>query len=346
MKLKYSILFVFMSVGCFAFAQDTTFSEKYFKLINTYNSIDEVYRAHPELKPKPTHIVINDDEVVFYDDNGTVINRMPVKHKEDIPKTDTLYEKYHDKYKISRRYINVEGELLVIAKSYGNEPSPYPFRSLTEVYDKTGKLIVNNLLEDTYVKLSPNGKYFATSYEGEVGMGLVHIFDITGKEICTYKNMNESSIRYDINNNLIINSMNDFYVVVKDSLCNDLVKYDYFKNLNINYISFVFYSGVLDQFLISTLNYKIFYIDNNSSKLLWERYFDSVEACIFNKDKNNLIIISRTTNKKNLPKFLKVYVISINSGNIISKIHIGKLISINDNLIIFEKGGKYYEYEI
>ena len=133
-----------------------------------------------------------------------------LKHKEDIPKTDTLYEKYHDKYKISRRYITVEGELLVIAKSYGNEPSPYPFRSLTEVYDKTGKLLVNNLNEDTDVKISPDRKYFATTYAGEAGMGLVQIFDIGGKEICTYKNMNELGIRYDRNNNLIINGFYDY----------------------------------------------------------------------------------------------------------------------------------------
>jgi len=29
-----TFFFVLISVGCFAFAQDTTFSEKYFKLIN------------------------------------------------------------------------------------------------------------------------------------------------------------------------------------------------------------------------------------------------------------------------------------------------------------------------
>lgn len=345
MKNKICLILAAMLMVQCAIAQDTTFLSEYFKLIKTYNTLDEVYQAHPELKPAPPKIVIKDDEVLFYNDERTIVNRMQVVKEEDIPRTDTLYEKYHENYKISRNYRTVDGVLLVIAKSYGNDRSHHPKQKLIEVYDNTGAFLTN-ISEDSDIKISHNKQFFASTFEGEALMGLVEIFDFKGRKLCTYQNETQLSIRYDRNNNLIINELYDFTILIKDSLCEDKAYYNYFQELGINAVSDAFYSNELNRLLISTFGYKIYFIDTKNGSLIWDKLSDQIEKCIMLKKESLIIAQTKKSISPDQPTEKHLLLLDSNNGEILFDILIDEIFLISSSNIIYKMGGVYYVYKI
>jgi len=79
--------------------------------------------------------------------------------------------------------------------------------------------------------------------------------------------MNELGIRYDRNNNLIINGFYDFTITVKDELCNTLISYNYFENLNLNGLFRVFYFPKPNQLIISTSKNGLFNVSCDLQKI-------------------------------------------------------------------------------
>jgi len=344
MKNIILITVAVMLIAHCAIAQDTTFSSEYFKLIKTYNTLDEVYLAHPDLKPAPPKIVINEDEVLFYNDNREVVNRMSVVREDEIQRDDRFYEKYHSDFKIHRGYRAVEGELLLVNEYYGNEYQSH-FKNAS-LYDKAGRFLIN-IIEDTDVKISNNRQFFATTYAGEAGIGLVQIFDFKGKTICTYKNETELGIRYDRHDNLIIKGFFDFKIIVKDNSCNELVSVNTLNELHIGDISSFFYLKDTDKFLISIKETGLFFFNNDDNSLIWKANVGAVvDQCIFKTKKNLIFIQIRKVFATNNTKGKHIVVMDYSTGNDILYVPIDEMIILNNNLIVIKEGGKYYEYEI
>jgi len=176
MKQKLIVFFLAMVSAFFAMSQDTAVTNEYFRLLRTYNTIDEVYQAHPELIPVPPKIVINDEEVLFYNDSREVVNRMPVVKEAEITKDDPNYEKYSGK-KIYKKYKAIDSTLLGIWESYGYWDGDHVIAKSACIYNNEGKLIAS--INPTHqVKLSPDKKYFVSYFTG--GRDTIFIYEASG----------------------------------------------------------------------------------------------------------------------------------------------------------------------
>jgi len=328
----------------FAMSQDTAVTNEYFRLLRTYNTIDEVYQAHPELIPAPPKIVINDEEVLFYNDSREVVNRMPVVKEAEITKDDSLYEKYHEDFKLLSDYSVFDGTILLVTKYYVNENQSW-FKN-AKLFDKTGNFLID-IDKDTGVKISPDGQFFATCYEGEAGGGYVQIFDNTGKRICFNNYVSDyTSIEFDKNNNLFINDGQNMILIFENIFCDNLVYYNFFDNLNINAISSAFYSYDFHTLLISSFGCKIYYINSDTKELHWEKFFETVEQCIFKLDENRIFVQSREEYIAGQPFLRYIHVLDSQNGIDLKSIQCENIVVFDKNLIIIKKGGRYYEFEI
>jgi hypothetical protein len=338
MKPKYSIFFVLITVGCFGFAQDTTFSEKYFKLINTYRSIDEVYQAHPELKPRPPHIVIEDDEVVFYDDNGKVINTMPVMKEEEIPVDDPKFGIYPDYIKIHRSCEIIDSELLVIWKSYGYWDADHIIPISARVYNNKGEFITS-IKPTHHVVVAPDKEHFATCFAGETGGDTIFIYDMSGNKY--------SSIVCESPDSKIKFSKNSTYLLVYDYnikklyVVNSIGEIEFIYSIDNGYL-FDFYVSLNCQKILISLFFPskpyISLLVNKRNNIIWEKPIARIKDCVFLENGQLLLSIL----EENGYQLALIH----SDGNKLNTVACDDVILLEKNIFIIIYEEKYYEYEI
>ena len=343
MKLKYSIIFILITVGCFAFAQDTTFSEKYFKLINTFNSIDEVYSAHPELKPKPPHIVINDDEVVFYDDNGAVINTMPV-----IKGKEAFINKTNDNNVnggIYFEYKTVSDKVLLITK-YNQIGIENRIPVQRELFNNRGEFIVKIEPYNYIIKISSNNKYILT-YNNRV-KGKIAIFNYNSGELITDKLVvyKDAEVSFCENQRYIkIKNFFGGYIKIVEINGKEVFNVNTRELLKGVVFDFFFLDDI-NKVLISTFPQNRLYLMNLNSQLLWEKENPVIENCFLVSNENRILLYARDEIIDPLSYNKYITLLDISNGNIISNIICNDVSFINTQSFIVGKGGHYYEYKI
>ena len=258
---KYIILLLFvLPIAGNTNAQDTTFPNEYLELVRTYNTLDEVYQAHPELKPEPPKIVITDEEVLFYGDGREVVNTMPVVREEPIPVDDPKFGEYDGK-NILRFYGIIDDELLFLREVYG-EWEGHTKPKISRLFDAQGNFLTSINKLHTDVKVSPDNQYFMTyNYYSQ---DTVNIFGISG-DIYSKSIINEPETYIDFSLNSMtikIKNWHKGYVSVNSFLNEELFKLNYKGIINTDVLSaFVFddSSGALffDPLPQAQLNIKI-----------------------------------------------------------------------------------------
>lgn len=324
-------------------AQSDGLPNEYFELVRTYNTLDEVYQAHPELKPEPPKIIITDEEVLFYGDGREVVNTMPIVKVEDLPKSDSLYGKFRNSLKIYREYRNIGSRLLLIEVFYRNENTTNPMVNYSELYNSQGELITN-LLADIDVQIL-NEDYFVSTYEGEVGFGIIEVFNYSGDKICTYRNDSELEVRIDNYDNVVINRLYDFFITIVDMQCQDVMEYNYFYGLGINTISDAFYSKMANESLISTYGYKAYLIDAKRGSLIWQRPFSQIEICEWIEDYGMILVQIKDTEVLGQGHQKQLVLLNSQNGESIYNIIIEDVLLLENSKLICMKGGIYYEYK-
>ena len=345
MKQKYFILLISLISAVATIAQDTTLTNEYFKLIKTYNTLDEVYLAHPELKPSPPKIVINDDEVLFYGDSREVVNRMPVVKEEEIPGDDPNYGIYPDYIKIHRNCGIIDGELLVVWESYGYWDANHIIPKSARVYNKKG-VFITSIKPAHHVVVAPDKRHFVTYYTGEGRGDTVFVYRISGNLICEISNVS-NSINIDfIERNLIkIHDHEQFKMKYFNFSCESDYNLNYLKELGINSVSNTFYSPSVGQVLVSTSRSGIFLL-NISNELLWRKKIELIEKCIFLENSNTLFVQTRESYSINKPIKRSIIILDCTNGSTLYGDELDSLLEFNNSYIIVKKGGNYYEYTI
>ncbi|MCD4746810.1 MAG: hypothetical protein K8R58_10980 [Bacteroidales bacterium] len=346
MKLKYFIPVFFLICVSLTYAQDTTLTNKYFKLVKTYNSIDEVYLAHPELKPSPPHIVINDDQVLFFDDNREVIKRMPViKEKELIEEDMNLGENAIGK-KINYEYEIVSDKVLIVTTYHQSEQPDIKYPVQRVLYNDRGEYITKIDPHFNITQLSPNNEYILAYCHRT--RDKAHIFSYSDGKLISDKlfigkNTNASFCA----NSKYIKLKNTNHGIIKIIDVNGLQVFylNYRENLKSHVFDFFFFEET-DKVLVSTFPINMIYLMDLNSRLNWKKEIQVVEKCYLVHNEKELLIHARDEiidpeNYNNYIKLLNVW-----DGDVLDKILCEEVAIFRTHFFIIKKGGFYYEYEI
>jgi len=329
-----------------AMAQDTTYTSEYFKLIKTYNTLDEVYLAHPELKPVPPKIVINDDEVLFYNDERAIVNRMPVVKEEAIPVDDPKFDEYGGSKKIIRKYKVIDDELLGVWESYGYWDGIHVLAKQAMVYDANGKLITYIKKWHDNIKLSPDKQKFLTYYSGEGGGDTVFVYNLDGELILNKYYLDENS-RIDFTNNSNFLKTRNVYVGTIS-----IVNFNGENIFDLNYQSRInkplydyFFLDEIGNVLISTFlePNQIFIFDLNSN-LIWNNKMNRCIFCTLVKEENTILLITIVKKSENDTRPGKIQLVDLSDAENLTNVSYDEIVYYSKTILIFKQSEVYYEY--
>ena len=344
MKQILLIIALIVANYCQIVAQDTT-ANQHFKLINQFNSIDDVYLKHPELRPKNTRIVIDKSEILFYDKNNNIVKSM--KRGQNVAvdtsvsfsgrkisngvRKEFSYKLIDDKFLTetiglvgpdgSDQYLAIEKRLYNIIGDYITKISPY-----------------NSIV------VSQDGKYFSSYYAGESNFGTLELFNSQGEILCTHDISSESIIKFLPGSNLIsIYNPELMQLSLIDKNCNLAFDIDIFEKLSITTNGNYFFSPSQDLLLLSFSRRGVYLIDENQN-LLWEDENEKiVQHCLFKEVENEIIILVWD----NLSKWKNTYAIKrldLSNGNTIESLELEEMFALDNSYFIIKQEGRYYEY--
>ncbi|MDD3525726.1 MAG: hypothetical protein WC271_15510 [Bacteroidales bacterium] len=346
MKNKiYFILAAMLMVQC-AIAQDTTFLSEYFKLIKTYNTLDEVYQAHPELKPAPPKIVINENEVLFYNDKRAIVNRMPVVIEEAIPVDDPKFEEYGSSKKIIRNYKVIDDELLGVWESYGYWDGIHVLAKQAMVYDANGNLITYIKKWHDNIKLSPDKQKFLTYYSGEGGGDTVFVYNLDGELILNKYFLCENS-RIDFTNNSNFLKTRNVYVGII-SIVNfngeNIFELNYQSRINKPLYDYIFLDEI-ENVLISTFleSDQIFLFDLNSN-LIWKHKMNRCIFCTLIREENAILFITIDKKSENDTRPGTIQLVDLSDAERLTNVSYDEIVYYSKAILIFKQSEVYYEY--
>jgi len=347
MKQKLIVFFLAMVSAFFAMSQDTAVTNEYFRLLRTYNTIDEVYQAHPELIPAPPKIVINDEEVLFYNDNREVISRMPVKREVEIPKDDPNYGKFSGQIKIHRNYKVIDGALLMIWESYGFWDEGHVIAKSAKVFNDQGEFVTH--IKSTHgIKLSSDSKYFASFYSGEGGGDTIFIFNFSGDLVSDKCFLSKNSTFEFSDNANLLQIWNGYVgtIEVYNFYGKSIFELNYHKRLNKSLFNFYYLSDI-NGVLVSTYPdpEKVFLFTEDSN-LIWAKEMKRTFMCKVPQKKDVIILLTIGKLNENQYQQKSIEVIKASDGSNLFDMNYDEMMFFEDNSFIIKRMEEYYEYKI
>lgn len=350
MKINTKTLFlvVISIITCFHTIKSQDFtSAKHFILINQFDSIDNVYLKHPEIRPKNKRIIINKNEILFLNADQSIAKTMLRKQDFDIDTSVSFYGQ--EKVKGIRKgfyYRVIDNRLLTESIGlYGTSGATHQNKGLEKrVFNSSGDFIVN---VDPYhfVVVSNDGKFFASYYEGEGDGAPIVMYDNKGDIVCRHCATSDASVSFLPDESLLgIRELYERTIMILNPHCEKVMEID-MKALNIGCMGQFFYSATTKKILLpNPLTVVLF--DLEKGEVSWDIEEAYVQDCIF-LDKEKELLIKTWDNRIELQNNqYQLKLINITNGGIIEALYADEVLFMDNVYFIIKKDGKYYEYLI
>lgn len=318
---------------------------KHFQVMNRFDSMDDVYLEHPEIRPEDTIISIKENEIFFYNAFKRVIKTIVRNHNIDI---DTSVNFYGGKTTGIRKvyyYKVVNNKLLTETIGLtGTSGDPHQYKSIEKkVFSADGEFIAH--IDPTHeINISSDGKYFVSSFEGEAdGTYPLVLYNIKGKRVCQHYSSPLSYFSFQSGKNILaINDPENMNLTLLDTLCQELLNLDYMEDLHIGYIAASFISPSFKNVLLT--NGFIIVLLNSVNSEIWRKNEEFVQQCFFNEKEDELLIKVWDNNSEIKTNQYQVKLVKISSGETIESLYADEVLFINESYFIIKKHGIYYEY--